>query len=213
MGFRKYFFSTLILFFIACQSCKLDQYTEKISKNDTPNSAIKFANKVTDENVSVHAYDLFTSNYPDVQMLFETEELASFSSYSYKLSPTCPKPMNYEDCLLFEATYKNLKSAENVFQEIKANSHIRKSEVAGMAGIFYEQVQVFERIRKTGGMIAQKGKSIFFLVKSCKEPPIGENWKDYENLFLEFITEKNEEIEVLNADCRMGDLKVQIIIN
>ena len=204
-----YILLILNAFIFSCQSKKVNPNNAFSANNGLFNLAYQFAQKVSDESVNIHSYDLFTSNYMDVQMLFETKALQNFSCFSNKISQTDVKPMNYEDCILFVATYDKVKNAKNVFQVLKSTSQIAISEVEGMAGIFVEQVQVFERIRRSGGMITQKGKCIFFLVKRCVEPPITESWRDYENLFVESITEKNEEVEVLFGDCEMEALTVQ----
>ncbi len=58
---------------------------------------------------------------------------------------------------------------------------------------------------KSGVMIFQKENLIVFLLKSCQNPPVPLKWKQYEQLFLKFVLEKNEEIEVLNSSC--GDME------
>ncbi|WP_405292310.1 hypothetical protein [Algibacter sp. Ld11] len=39
-------------------------------------------------------------------------------------------------------------------------------------------------------MSKRKEKQIFSLIKTCRETPIGGNWTDYENKFLEYIVVK-----------------------
>ena len=215
MGIRHYALLILSITLFSCGAKKVHQNIvqnkELIAIQDAPDSAFKFSEKVFGENLRVHSYERSISGYLDVQMLFETEELLGYTAFSNELYQKGTDLNNYEGCILFVATYKNLKSAEYAFKHVKSNSEIRFSEIEGMSGLVVEQVQVLERIRKSGGMFTQKGKYVFYLVETCGKPPVEANWNDYENLFLGSITEKNEEIQVINADCGMDRLKVQNI--
>ena len=209
MEIRNYFLLILILSLVACGSNKTEQNHESVMASGIPDAGLKFAKKVSEGNLKIHTYDLFTSRYPDILTLFETEKLLRFSSLSHKQSVGEENPMNYEDCILFVASYQNPVVADSIFREIKYRSEIRAAELEGMAGLWVEQAFFFERIRKTGAMITRKGKDVFFLVESCEAPPVEENWKDYENLFVEFITDKEEEIEVFNADCNTEEFIIE----
>ena len=215
MEIRNYILLILIITLFSCKGRKVDQNIgqnkELITTQDSSNSALKFAEKVFGDCLRVHSYERSVSGYQDVQMLFETDELLEYTAFSNELYQKETPSNNYEGCILFVATYKNLKSAEYAFKHLKSNSEIRLSEIEGMAGLVVEQVYVLERIRKSGGMFTQKGKYVFYLVETCGEPPVEANWNDYENLFIESITEKNEEIQVINADCEMDRLIVQNI--
>lgn len=189
---------------------------ELTSNPDLAMSALNFSKHVLKENLRVHFHERARSSYLDVQMIFETDNFEtdnfiSYTSYANQLYQDNSEQSNYDGFILFVATYSNSKSAEYAFQELKSNTQIRISELEGFAGLLVEQVQVFERIRKSGGMITQKGEYVFYLVETCGKPPIGTNYNDYENLFLEFITENNEEIEVINADCEKDVFLVQNI--
>ena len=208
----------LIILSIALLSCVVKKTEQKIivnkdliSNTDLERSALHFSEKVLKENLRVRFHERLIMNYFEVQMLFETDDLIGYTSYFDKRYQDNLEWGNYEGFILFVATYKNSKSAEYAFNHLKSNSEIRLSELEGMAGLVVEQVQVLERIRMSGGMFTQKGKYIFYLAETCGEPSIGGNWSDYENLFLEFITEDYEEIEVINADCGMDKLIVQKI--
>lgn len=155
-------------------------------------------------------------NYWDIQMIFEADDFRSdhFNTYtSYSNMQGFDKSVdgNYDGVILFMATYKDKKSAQHAFEKLKSNTKIRIAELEGFAGLLVEQVQVFERIRKSGGLFTQKDKYVFYLLESCETPPLESNWNDYENLFLSSITEKNEEIEIINADCGQDVFLVQKI--
>ena len=104
-----------------------------------------------------------------------------------------------------------VSSAEHAFQVLKSNIKIQIAELQGMSGLLIEQVQVFERIRESGGMITQKGKYLFCLLKTCGTPLLGTSWDDYQKLFLTFITEKNEVIEIVNTACEKDVFLIQSI--
>ena len=137
--------------------------------------------------------------------------MLGYTAYSNGLYQKGTDSNNHEGCILFVATYKNVERAEYAFNHVKSNSEIRLWEIEGMAGLVVEQVHVLEKIRKSGEIFTQKDKYVFYLVENCGEPPVEANWKDYENLFLGSITENNEEIQVINADCGMDRLLVQNI--
>ncbi len=63
---------------------------------------------------------------------------------------------------------------------------------------------------KSGEMVLQKENLIVALHKSCQNPPVPLKWKQYEQLFLKFVLEKNEEIEVLNTSCGKMKFKQEI---
>ena len=179
------------------------------SNTDVAQAALAFSKNVLGENFKENFHGYSESNYLDMQMIFETDELVSYSSYSNKLYEDKSAQGNYDGFLLFVATYKDQKAAEFAFQELKANTPIRIAELEGFAGLLVEQVQVFERIRKSGGLLTQKDKYVFHLLENCGEPPVGKDWRAYEKLFLEAITEKNETIEVINADCGKDRFLIQ----
>jgi len=213
----------LLILSITLFSCAAKKAKHNIGENydltsnpDVAKSALSFARNVLKDNLRIRFHERARSNYLDVQMIFETDNFEtdhfiSYSSYSNQLYKDNSTQGNYDGFLLFVATYDNTKSAEYAFQEIKSNSQIRIIELEGFAGLFVEQVQVFEKIRKSGGMIIQKDNYVFYLVETCGEPPIEDNWSDFENLFLQSITENNEEIEVLNADCEKEVFLIQKI--
>ena len=176
---------------------KTGKYKESMSKTDLAESALNFSESVLKEDLRVIVHERVLSSYLDIQMLFEadnwkSDHFNSYTSYSNMLQPDNSELSNYDGFILFVATYKDVKSAEHAFQELKSNSKIRIAELEGMAGLLVEQVQIFERIRKSGGMFTQKDKYVFYLLKTCGTPPVGSSWSDYQNLFFTFITEKNE---------------------
>ena len=211
----------LLILSITLFSCGVKKAGQNIGEDkalasnpDAAMSALIFAEKVLQENLRIQQHERKQMGYLEVQMIFETDNFVTdnfvgYTSYSNQLYQDSSKQGNYDGFILFVGTYKNSKRAEYAFQELKTNTQTRISELEGMAGLFVEQVQIFERIRKSGGMITQKGKYVFYLVETCTEPPIGANWSDYENLFLKLMTEKNEEIEVINADCENDTFLIQ----
>ncbi|MEL6847877.1 MAG: hypothetical protein AAFP92_05135 [Bacteroidota bacterium] len=219
---RSIYFVILILTIIL-SSCgvtglrqKLDQDKASISLDhpDLEKSILNFSKRVLKENVRVVMHDRVAMNYWDIQMIFEADDFRSdhFSSYTtYSDGQNFDTSIDgkYDGVILCVATYKDVPSAQHAFQEIKTRTQIRIAELEGQAGLLVEQVRIFERIRISGGLFTQKDKYVFYLLKSCHEPPAEKNWNDYENLFLSFITEKNEEIEVINAVCGKDAFVVQ----
>ena len=182
--------------------------------NDLAESVLNFSKSVLKEDLSVDVHKRVPTWYWDIQMIFEADDFKSdhfntFTSYSNKEHFDKPIDRNYEGIILFAATYKDIPSAKHAFEVLKTRTQIRMEEINGQAGLRVEQVRIFEKIRDSGGLLTQKGKYVFYLVESCEKPPVGKNWNDYENLFLSFITAKNEEIEVINADCEKDEFIVQ----
>ena len=218
------FYQNLILIVSLCLfSCGVQKAEQEIRNNkeltfntDLAKSALNFSKHVLKENLRVIDHQRVPSSYLDIQMIFEADDyksdhFESYTSYSNLMNPDNSAKSDYDGFILFVANYKDVKSAEHAFQQLKSNTKIRITELEGFAGLLVEQVQVFERIRKSGGLFTQKDKYVFYLLKTCEAPPIGSSWSDYENLFLEYIMEKNEEIEVLKADCAKDIFSVQKI--
>lgn len=186
------------------------------SNNDLAKSILKFSTSVLKENLIVSVHDRVPTYYWDIQMIFEADDFKSdhfnsYTSYSDKQVFDEPIDENYKGVMLFVATYKDLASALHAFQELKTRTQIRIEELEGQSGLLVEQVRIFERIRSSGGFLTQKDQYVFYLLESCEAPPIGASWDEYEKLFLSYITEKNEEIEIINADCKKDAFLVQKI--
>lgn len=208
---------------IALFSCGVQSTGQKIEKkkkslslsnNDLEKSILNFNKSVLKENLVVNVHDRVPTYYWDIQMIFEADDFKSdhFNSYTtYADMQYFDKPIdeNYNGVILFAATYKDVASALHAFQELKSRTQIRMKEIEGQAGLLVEQVRIFERIRTSGGLLTQKDQYVFYLLESCGAPPIGVSWNEYENLFLSAITEKNEEIEIINADCKKDEFWVQ----
>ena len=193
---------------------KIEKEKESVSNIDLEKSLLNFATNVLKENLRVIVHERTPSRYWDIQMIFEADNFNSdhFNSYTtYSNGEHFDKSVdgNYDGVILFMATYKDVPSAKHAFQELKIRTQIRKEEIEGQAGLRVEQVRIFERIRTSGGLFTQKDKYVFYLLESCEMPPVGTSWNDYENLFLSFITDKNEEIEIINADCEKDEFIVQ----
>lgn len=193
---------------------KIENVKESMPDIDLEKSVLNFSSKVLGENLRVIVHDRTPSRYWDIQMIFEADDFNSdhFNSYTtYSNGEYFDKSVdgNYDGVILFMATYKDVPSAQHAFQEIKTRSQIRKEEIEGQAGLRVEQVRIFERIRKSGGLFTQKDNYVYYLLESCEIPPAEKNWNDYENLFLSFITEKNEVIEIINSDCEKDVFLVQ----
>lgn len=188
-----------------------------MADTDPTESAHDFAKFVLGDSLSVMVHDRVAMGYWDIQMIFEADDFRSdhFNTYTtYSNMKGFDKSVDgdYGGVILFAATYKDIPSAQHAFQVLKTRVQIRMEELEGQAGLRVEQVRIFERIRTSGGLFAQKDKYVYYLLESCEMPPVGASWNEYENLFLSFIAEKNEEIEVINADCEQDEFIVQKII-
>lgn len=185
-----------------------------LTNTDLEKPVLNFSKSVLKENLRVIVHDRVPMYYWDIQMIFEADDFKSdhFNSYTtYTNVQHFDKPVdgNYDGVILFVATYKDVPSAQHAFQELKARTQIRMEELRGQAGLIVEQVRILERIRVSGGLFTQKDKYVYYLMESCEMPPVNASWNDYENLFISFITENNEEIEIINADCKKDEFIVQ----
>ena len=198
-------YSLFLFFCLILASCKSNAPEQLALKDDSPPSAqgllddvSKFAEKVFGERLRVH-YTEHQRGDLGVDALFESEELIGYTTFSNELYQKGPSPTDLKDCILFAAKYKNEESAEWAFNHLKTNSTIRASEVEGMAGIVPVQVRFLEQIRSDGdgGFFTQQGNYVFFLAENGDVPPIGANWQDYENLFLESIAGEGESLETI----------------
>lgn len=211
--------STTALFSYGVQNTTQKDKLKRESMADTVSteSVLDFSKSVLNDSLRVIVHDRVAMGYWDIQMIFEADDFQSdhFNTYtSYSNMQGFDKSVDgdYNGVILFAATYKDVPSAQHAFQVLKTRTQIRMEELEGQAGLLVEQVGIFERIRTSGGLFAQKDKYVFYLLETCETPPVGESWNEYENLFLSFITERNEEIEIINADCETDEFVVQKII-
>lgn len=187
----------------------IESKTESELDNDYSKSAYLFAQEVLNDNFRIHSFDLSNSLSPKYLRIFQSDGLEKIEAYSNKKYPKNSEPIYYEHFTLFIATYKNSLNAKNSFEQIKSDSKYGISDnLENLDKKQLDRVQSLIIGIKPGGLITQKGKQVFSLVETCKENPLGGNWIDYENKFLEFIT--NTEIEVLNSDCgKMINYKIE----
>ena len=216
MTFRKNILIIVTLFILSCQGkqeSKLNTETSSGAKTeikaklktdkDLSESAQLFALAILKENIRIHTFDVSNSDQPAFLKIFQVNGLEKITAYSNKEYPKKTEPNYYEHFTLFVATYESSLSAKNSFNQLKSDSKFGFTDLKELSGEIAERVKVLAIGAKPGGMITQNGKQVFSLVKTCRETPIGGNWIDYENKFIEFITESGEEIEVLNANCGM----------
>lgn len=176
------------------------------ANKDYTKSTELFAKEVLKESIRVHSFDRSDKDNPDFLKLFYADGLENISAYSNKNYPQKSEPNNYEHFTLFVATYKYEEDAKNCFNRIKSESKMTDSK--NMNEALADRVRILTWGAKPGGMITQNGRNVFSLVETCRGTPIGGKWIDYENKFISFITEKDEDIEVLKAHC--GANKYQI---
>jgi len=185
---------------------------EMLTALDYDMFAEEFAKEVLKENFRKHSFDMADLKKPVHSQIFENVGIQKIEAYSNKNYPKTSEPNYYEHFILFMATYDTPEHAIKTFNRIKADSKKTFKEWQPLDKEVSLRALALNRGAKPGGMIIQRGEHIFSLVKTCRETPIGGNWKDYENKFLQHITERDEEIEVLNAYCGMEKYKIEKII-
>ncbi|AFM04392.1 hypothetical protein Fleli_2008 [Bernardetia litoralis DSM 6794] len=131
------------------------------------------------------------------------EKLLAFSdSMLRKPTKIWEDTRNYEDYEI--VSKKGLLSSKIYEKTLRAYQYSSEVEANNAFELLKEPNKEIHWAK--GGLMAlQKENLIIFLLKSCQNPPVPLKWKQYEQLFLEFILEENEEIEVLNTAC--GDMK------
>jgi len=215
---------TLLLF--ACNVKTGDKETEKnierlhnpineiksgfSSDKDFGDSANLFVQEILKENIRVHAFDLKNPESPKFLRIFRTDGLENIRCYSNKNYPKKIEPNYYEHFILFVANYNSSENARKSFEQIKSDAKYKLENLGELKEDLAERVEIMTIGAKPGGMITQNGRQVFSLVETCRFTPIGGKWIDYENKFIEFITEDGQEIEVLNADCGMFSYKTEI---
>lgn len=167
-------------------------------------SVESFIEKVLRENQRKHEFEIINSGIQHLD-IFEKTGLHEIVAFSDKRYPKRIEPNYYEHFTLFALKYDDVMTAKKSYNEIKKISQIGKEEFENLSDEEKQRIRRIEGATKPGGMICQKGKYIFSLVETCRNTPIGGKWKEYENLFLSFITEVDEEIMILNANC--GQIK------
>lgn len=212
MGCRVFFLVVISCGLLACGMRSVHHVTHeeesKLSAQDPAQLARQFAKNLLQENLRERFHIRAETWYLEVQMIFETDGFLDYTSYSNTLYADKSRQNDYTGFLLFAARYESSESAQKSFQALKSSTQIRISELQGMSGILVEQVQIFEKMRKSGGLLAQKGKYVFYLLEHCEDPPTGDEWDDFEKLFLQAITNSDEKIEVINADCGVEKMEI-----
>ena len=211
----------LLAFMLSISYCGLrtPQKTDRPSLNPLYNSSLEvsvlnFSKDMLKDSLRVDIHERKRTYYWDIQMIFEADDFKSdhfntFTSYSDRQFFHKPVDENYEGILLFAATYKDVASAQHAFHELKIRTQIRMTDIEGQAGMRVEQVRIFERIRESGGLLTQKDNFVFYLLNSPELRPDDTGWDDYTNLFLSYITTKNEETEIIKADGNIDEFKIK----
>ena len=210
----------LILVFATLSSCgtqKGKQHEPEALETTTAlsieESVLQFAQYVLGDDLHMAVHQRVPMNYWDVQMIFEANDWKSdhFKNYTtFANTPHLDKrgDRNYTEVILFMVPFKDIPSAQHAFDAIKGSSQIRIKDLEGLAGLLVEQVQIYERIRMSGGLLTLKDNYVFYLVESCENPPIGDSWENYEHLFLSSIGAPRETMEVVNADCGVDEMAI-----
>lgn len=162
----------------------------------------EFAQEVLKHTFRLDLFDSTQVHRFDILKIFEGPKLENIAAYSNKNYPKNSKPKHYDHFTLLVASYQNAQYAKNSFDEIKTESQyvpLKETTRSKLLRIY----------SKYGGLITQKGRQIFCLVETCRDAPIGKSWIEYENRFLELLICKDEEIEVLNADCGTREYRVE----
>lgn len=209
--------AVLSIFLLACHGQKEKQESELESKPiiesstetkttsnvfiDYSEAVALFAQEVLGENIRIHVFDVSALEGPKCLEVFKSNGLEKIVAYSNKTYPKNTAPNYYEHFTVFTATYNSSENAKNNFEQLKSDSKYGLTDLKNIHGTLAERVKLLTIGAKPGGMIIQKGKQLFSLVETCRNPPHGDNWTAYENKFISYITAQDEEIEVLNADC------------
>lgn len=212
---RTILFTALIFIFLSCNKKAnqlenedfLNNFSKESpieineSKEDFSKNAELFANHVLKENIRTHNFDFLDSNNPRFLNTFQHEGLIEIVAYSNKNYPKKNEPNYYEHFILFVAHYESSMIAKKCFEQIKLDSNHESIDLENQSKEQANRMSYLSIAFKPAGFIVQKGKQIFCLVETCRNTPLQGSWVEYENKFLEFLTENTEEIEVLNADC------------
>ena len=182
--------------------------TESEIVNDYTNSAALFAKEILKENFKEHIFKMNGFTSPKHMEMFINDGLENIRTYSNKRYSKKSPSKYYEQYILFVATYRNQEKAQFVYNRMKTDSKYGLGEERELSKHIARRVSSLNIGAKPGGLIAQKGIQIFSLVETCRETPIGGSWIEYEQKFINYLTEAGEEIEVLNANC--GSFKYRI---
>jgi len=163
-----------------------------------------FIEKVLKENQRRHELEIQNNGIQHLD-IFSKNGLQEIIAFSDKRYPRRTEPNYYEHFILFALRYEDVLKAEKSYDEIKNIFELKDEEYENLEEYEKQRIREIEISAKPGGMICQKGEYVFSLVETCRETPIGGKWEEYEDVFLSFITEPEEEIMILNADC--GQMK------
>ena len=132
---------------------------------------------------------------------FPKEGLEKVIAYSDKRYPKRIEPNYYEHFTLFALEYEDEAKALRAFATFRRLVDNMGEKMKKMEGVERKKLIHLETISKSGAMICQQGKYLFFLVETCRDTPIGGTWEECEAIFLSYITKPGETITVLNANC------------
>ena len=178
----------------------------KNEKVDFSKTIEPFIEKVLKENQRRHNFPIDNSEIQHLE-IFEKNGLQEILAFSDKRYPKRIEPNYYEHFILFVLKYDNHLSAKNSYEKIKEIFQFESGDYKKLSKEKKKRIRRIEVSTKPGGMICYKANHVFSLVKTCRETPIGGKWEGYENLFLSFITEPEEEILILNANCGQMEYK------
>lgn len=212
MNYLRYALIPLLLVLHACEDKKveasysetpvaIEPQTKTESQLDLMDVVDDFIDEVLNENQRYHQFELPTNKQPKHLEIFSKDGLQKVSAYSDKRYPRNTSPRYYEHFTLFILNYQNADQATQAYNKLKMETSFDYKKLNSLQGEEKARKQFLFSQTKPGGMICYKKNFLFSIVETCRNTPIGGTWLDYENLFLRYITDKNETIKVLNADC------------
>ena len=162
-----------------------------------------FATKILDFNKVKHSAEYLSRSEVGHVTIFNFDGLKNYYAYSDKRYPKNSQPTYYENFTLFVFEYESEVSASNCINLIYANTNLTSEQLDSIRKNNPKLLNNIETSLKPGGLIIQKNNYVFSLVKTCRKPPVKNNWKEYEDIFIRSISTDGQTIKTLNAKCGM----------
>jgi len=162
-----------------------------------------FASSILKENKRILLKDDLKESGVGHLSIFSKMGLKNHYAYSDKRYPKNSQPTYYENFTLFVLEYDSEKSASNSFSKVYVNSKLNNDQMDSLRNSNPNLLRSINTSLKPGGLICQRNNYVLSLIKTCSRPPIKNNWREYEDVFIRSISTDGKTINTLNAKCGM----------
>ena len=185
---------------------RIEEEVNKLEYNkELLNPGEYFATSILGNNLGEIAINSSKNKHLNYKQIFCKEGLSDIVAYYDKRINPSSTPTEFEDFLLFVASYDNVSNAKSSFERIKSDAEICNStENQKLDQILAKRIGLLRLGNDFGGLITNNEKQVFSLIEKCNYLPIGQSWLELEYRFTDLLKNENGFVDVLKSGCEEG---------